>query len=311
MKILVTGGNGFIGKSLLEVLQSEKYQLVSSIRNNKESNTGKIKFYSLGNIDGETDWSELLKNCSVVVHTSGISSEENICKDDSYFYKTNVDASLNLLEQSIENGVKKFIFLSSVKVNGENTSGSEKFSELDEPKPKGIYAYSKFMAEQGILNLANESNIEIFILRLPIVYGPGSDNNFMKLVKSIKASNIFPCFSKYNLRSYLGMENLTDFIKLCIERGSYEDKFQEIFFVSDLKPASTCKVIKTIKEVSDVKVFLFPIPDLLIYFVFKLIGKDYLYSKIYGNLIVDITKAQKILGWTPKKTMQQQLSKIL
>jgi len=311
MKVLVTGGNGFIGKSLLEAFQSEDYQLVSSIRNSGCDYLGKTKFFPLGNIDGTTDWVELLKNCSIVIHTSGISSEENIDKDDNYFIKTNVDATLNLLKQSIENGVKKFIFLSSVKVNGENTYGVQKFHESDKPQPNSIYARSKYMAEQGIMNLAQESNIEIYILRLPIVYGPGSDNNFMKLVKSIRGSYIFPCFSKYNLRSYLGIDNLIDFIKICIDRDPSEGKLQETFLLSDLKPSSTCKVITTVKKVFDAKVILFPIPDVLVFFLLKLLGKDNLINKIYGNLIVDITKAKKLLAWEPKKNMQQQLRKII
>ena len=311
MKVLVTGGNGFIGKSLLKAFQSESYQLAASVRVSEFNSLGKTKFYTVGNIDGSTDWSELLESCSVVVHTSGVSSDENIDKNDDYFIRTNVDASLNLLKQSIENGVKKFIFLSSIKVNGENTHGVQKFHELDKTKPKGIYAISKYMAEQGIMNLAHNSNIEIYILRLPIVYGAGADNNFMKLVESIRSSYIFPCFSKYNLRSYLGIDNLIDFIKICIERNPSEGKLQEIFLLSDLKPLSTCEVIRTVKKVFDTKVYLLPIPDSLVNSMLKLLGKDNLSNKIYGNLIVDITKAKKILAWEPKKNMQQQLRKII
>jgi len=313
MKILITGGSGFLGKNLIKDFSMKNYEIVSSVRKDKYKDSKKITFVNLGDINNKTDWGILLRNCEVVIHTSGLSHDSGSNPEESrkIFTKTNIEATSNLFQQAIRFGVKKFIFLSSAKVFGENTNNDLRFNELDPANPQDIYSWSKHVAENEILSYGKNKQIDIFIIRAPIIYGPGVKNNFSDLIHYVRNFIIFPCFTRKNKRSYLALDNLIDFINICVERQTHAKKLQEIFAVSDIESLSTCEVIKKIQNAYKVKNALIYIPDFMISYFAKIFFAKKIRNRIFGNFQIDIDKAARVLGWKPKYTMSDQLKKMV
>lgn len=309
MKILITGGSGFIGRNLISYFLNKKYEIYSSVREDKPSNSKNITFFNLGDIDENTDWSKLLVKCDIVIHTSGITYDpgNNLEKFKRTLIKTNIEATANLFQQSVKNGVKKFIFLSSAKVFGENTYGNDKFNELHSAIPEDLYSWSKYNAEKKILSFGKNRPIDIFIIRAPIIYGSGVSNNFSNLIKYVRNFKIIPCFADKNMRSYLALDNLIDFINLCLERKTYAESLQEIFLVSDGESLSTCQVIKKIRTAYNINNILIYIPDWFLVYFFKFFLPKKINNRLLGSFQIDTNKAKKILNWKPKYTMLDQL----
>ena len=220
------------------------------------------------------------------------------------FRMVNVEGTLNLARQAVKAGVKRFIFISSIKVNGELTIGSRAFLEHDVPNPLDPYALSKYEAERGLLEIANSSNMEVVIIRPSLVYGPGVKGNFATMIKVVKFGFPLPFGLANNLRSFVALDNLVDLIITCI---SHPKAANQIFLVSDGRDISIADLVKKISDAYGVKNKKFPIPINLMKFLLKLIRRGEVADRLFGNLLVDSSKAEKLLNWKPVLSMDEQL----
>jgi UDP-glucose 4-epimerase len=293
MTILVTGASGFVGSHLIKELVQNKYSVISVSRSKDESRGNVVK----KEIDGDTDWSDILKEVDVVIHLANRAHVMDDNEKDAYiaYKKINVDGSLKLASQSIEQGVKRFIYVSSVKANGESTT-IKPFNEKDRANPEDAYGKTKFETEDALKALCHPTGMELVIVRPPLVYGPGVKANFLNLIMLCNKNIPLPFGAINNKRSFVFVKNLTSFLELCI---THPKAANNTFLISDDDDVSTTQLIKYIKEASGKNHFLLPVPQSWLNFLFKLIGKSSLSNRLCGNLQVDITKAKTLLSWKP------------
>jgi len=244
----------------------------------------------------------------VVVH---LAARVHIMNDDSSdplaeFRKVNTDGTLNLARQAAESGVKRFIYLSSIKVNGEITETGQSFVPDDTFVPDDPYGLSKYEAEQGLLALAKETNMEVVIIRPPLVYGPGVKANFHSMMRWIYKGVPLPFGAVYNQRSLVALDNLVSFIIHCIDHPKAANG---VFLISDGEDVSTTELLQKVAKAFDKKAILLPVPVSLMKFVSKLLGKADVANRLFGSLQVDSSKARDLLGWKPVITMDGQLKK--
>jgi nucleoside-diphosphate-sugar epimerase len=212
------------------------------------------------------------------------------------YRKVNVDGTLHLALQAAKAGVKRFIFMSSVKVNGELTTNDKPFTEEYAANPQDAYGVSKFEAEQGLLRIAQQTGMEVVIIRPPLVYGPGVKANFARLLQLIKYRIPLPFGAIYNKRSFVFVGNLVSLILQCMAHPAAAN---QVFLVSDDCDLSTTELLRECALAMEVKPILWPVPQRLIEFCAVLIGKRDVMQRLCGNLQVDIAKVRILLGWTP------------
>lgn len=306
MKILVTGYNGFIGSSLCEKLRDQGNIVFNLPRTLiKQDNIKKpLSTY----IDKEPDESFNFQNVECIVH---LAARVHVMKEVAgnplaEFRKVNVEGSLNLAQQAMRAGVKRFIFISSIGVNGVTTAPGKAFSEKDKVNPHNAYAISKWEAEQGLMNIAAETGLEVVIIRPPLVYGHNAPGNFGSLVKAIKRGIPLPLKNINNQRSFIALDNLIDFIITCTTHPNAEN---QTFLVSDGEDISTTELIRGIANAAGVSPRLFPIPTWALQMGGNLLGKGDAVQRLCGNLQVDISKARDLLGWTPPISVEEGLKR--
>lgn len=296
MKILITGGSGFLGKSLIEELSSKDTNLVSVYRN--KSITPRQGFL-IDSLNSQTDWTNAFLEVDVVIHCA---ARAHIMKDQSQdpitsFREINTFGTLNLARCAAKDGVKRFIFISSIKVSGETTSLGCPFKSSDEPNPTDPYAISKFEAEEGLKAIAEETGMQVVIIRPPLVYGPGVKGNFASLMKFTTKGLPLPLGAiTRNLRSIVSVENLVDLIITCIE---HPDAANQIFLVSDDHDVSTAELLNEMARADDRSSRLVPVPASLMQFAANLLGKGAVAERLFGSLQVDIEHTKKVLNWSP------------
>ncbi|OIQ97576.1 GDP-6-deoxy-D-mannose reductase [mine drainage metagenome] len=304
-KILVTGATGFIGKSLCEELVLNGQDVCVAIRAdvNPITNASMVK---IGELNGRTDWSTALDKADVVIHLAARVHVLNDGANDSLteFRKVNVDGTLNLAWQAAQAGVKRFIFISSVKVNGELTSMDRPFRETDIANPQDSYGISKLEAEQGLLQIAQQTGIEVVIIRPPLVYGAGVKANFASMMRAVKRGIPLPLGAISNKRSFVYVGNLVSLIIKCIDHPA---AVNQVFLASDGYDISTTELLKECAKAQGVKVRLFPIPQMMIEVCAVLFGKRVVVQRLCGNLQVDINKANTLLGWVPQVSVAEGL----
>ena len=233
MKVLVTGANGFLGKSITKELSRDSNEIISVTRSISNDS------FAVGEINENTNWTDVLTGCDVVVH---LAARVHQMHDDSpnpllEFRRVNTEGTLNLAHQAKKSGVKRFIFISSIKVNGEESDFP--YSEVSEPNPSDAYAISKWEAEQGLNQLAREGQMEVVIIRPPLIYGPGVKANFASMIKWVKRGLPLPFGVIHNKRSLVAVGNLVDFIILCADRSKSPKAANETFLISDGADVST------------------------------------------------------------------------
>lgn len=296
MKVLVTGAHGFIGTSLIKALQEIGVHTVASVRDNPG-----IKEIAIGNIDANTHWYNVLEDCEVVVHLAARVHKQDIKNVASRieFHTTNSEGTLNLARQSIEMGIRRFIFLSSIKVEQvllEHTSlctGS--FSHK-----RDVYAFSKWEAEKSLMQLTEYTNMEVVILRPPLVYGPGVGANFLRLMRVIDRAIPLPFSFINNLRSFIYLDNLIDAIVLCLTHPNAANK---IYSVSDGEDVSTPELSRRIAKSLGRPLRLFPVPYPLMKIAGKLMGKSEEVSRLCESCVLDSSAIRSELGWKPPYSM--------
>ncbi|EHQ56713.1 nucleoside-diphosphate-sugar epimerase [gamma proteobacterium HIMB55] len=293
-KVLVTGATGFVGAGVVSEFSDAGYEVVGVSRT-ETSGHNVIK-----NISGDTDWSDLLPGVEVIVHCAAAVHQMELCDDVLRSYQSlNVDGTLNLAEQA-KTTVKRFIFLSTVKVNGEQ-SRDGKFSPDDVANPLDPYGRSKQRAEEGLREIGRLSNMEVVVIRPPLVYGPNPKGNLSALAVLVKRRLPIPLGSvNSNLRSLVYLGNLVDFIRLCAEHPS---AVNETFLISDDMDLSTADIIDNIADALELRPLLIPAPIPILKLLLSILGKAGYSERLFTNLRVDVTKSKKLLGWKPKFTV--------
>ncbi len=297
MKILVTGANGFVGKVLCIELSQAGHSSIAVIRATDAQNDISKKFV-VASINADTDWSASLNELDVVVH---LAARVHVMNDTSAdplaeFRKVNVEGTLNLARQAASAGVKRFIFFSSVKVNGEHTEAGKPFNENSVPDPQDAYGISKLEAEQGLLKIAQETGMEVVVIRPPLVYGAGVKANFASMMRAVSRGIPLPLGAIHNKRSFVYVGNLVSMIMCCIDHPAAAN---QVFMVSDGNDLSTTELLHSCAEALGVKAMLLPVPQKMLEAGAALLGKRDVAQRLCGNLQVDITKARTMLGWNP------------
>jgi nucleoside-diphosphate-sugar epimerase len=311
MRICLTGSTGFVGKNLSNHLLKNYHQILAPIRNvNLEMfpQHKNLNFIYVEDREINKNYSKTLNKVDVVIHCAARAHvmKENENDRLQLYRKVNTYDTLNLATQAVSHGVKRFIFLSSVKVNGEQTFSAKGFKHDDIPKPEDPYGISKFEAEKALRDLSSKTGIEIVIIRAPLIYGEGVKGNFMRLLDLCNKEIPLPFANINNMRSMINIDNLINLITLCIDHPKAAG---EVFLVSDEQNISTTELIKKIKKFMNKPERLFPLP----LFIFKLLGylmrKSSEINRLLGSLIVDTSHTRKVLSWKPTLSLDEGLEK--
>ena len=303
MKILLTGGSGFIGRQLADEFSESNTPFLIATRTTK-LDVPNQNSVSVGDIDGRTQWSSALVGITHVVHLAARVHITTETSSDAFtaFRAINTDGTLNLAMQAASLGVKRFIFVSTIKVNGEGRNTA--YSEADKPDPQDAYAASKFEAEQGLWAISAETGMEVVVLRIPLVYGAGVGANFFQLLKIIDQGWLLPLGGINNKRSLLYIGNLVNAI-LCVLQ--HPKAANQLFLLSDCQDASTTQLVTWLAQAMGKQTRMFPVSERLLRSVAGVVGKSSAVDRLFGSLYLDSTKIQRELGWSPQFTLQEGL----
>lgn len=302
MKVLITGATGFVGTALTKQVSS-LYDTIALVRSQNNVLSANIQQLVTSNIF-EAD---LPDNIDIIIHLAGRAHILNEHTTDplSEFRKVNVEGSLQLARQALEKKVKRFIFMSSIGVNGSVTT-QQPFTEDSIPQPHADYAVSKLEAEQELKKLFDGSDTELVIIRPPLVYAAHAPGNFARLLKLVTTNLPLPFAGTSNKRSFVALENLVDFIQTCIE---HPNAANQTFLVADQESISTSELVQHLKQGMGKKARFIYLPQPLMKLGAACIGKSKLYEQLFESLEVDTSKAQNLLGWKAPISTQQAILK--
>ncbi len=301
MKVLVTGANGLAGRALCSMLDQTDHQVVRAVR--ISTTPWEIP---VGDLNESTDWSEALGPATnVVVHLAAqlpLTDGATRAAGDRRYTEVNTSGTANLARQCVRKGVKRFVFVSTVKVLGEGKDGP--YRDADLAAPADAYASSKWEAEQALWQIAAETGMEVVAIRPPLVYGPGVKGNFLRLIQAIEKGWPLPLGAIQNRRSLVYLGNLVDAIRLCLTHPKAAGK---TFLISDDDDVSTPELIRRAAAALGRGPMLLPVPVAWMKGMGALLGKQAEVDRLLGSLTVDISPLKENLGWTPPYTMQQGL----
>ncbi len=313
-RVLVTGANGFIGKAVCADLQSRGYDVLAAVRGTPPdaANLVGVRYLSMGDIDQTTGWAEALEGVDSVVH---LAARVHLMRETApdplaEFRRVNMALTLNLARQAAVSGVKRLIFVSSIKVNGESSPVGRPFTADDAPRPLDPYGISKLEAEQALLELAETTGLEVVIIRPVLVYGPGVKANFEAMTRWVLKGVPLPLGALHNQRSLVALGNLTDFIAACLRHPAAAN---QIFLVSDGEDLTVTNLLQRTAAAVGRQARLLPVPMVVLRILGQLLGKEPAIRRLCDTLQVDITKNRRLLGWEPpvsvdaalRKTVQQ------
>ena len=305
-KTLVTGASGFVGSQLCDYLQGAGYNIVGSVRG-----TPTRPYEQQGpDLDVSANWQPMLQGVSTIVHCA---ARVHMLADKSAdplaeYRRVNVDGTVALARQAVANGIKRFIFLSSIKVNGESTQLGRPFTEEILVPPQDPYGLSKYEAELALQELVAGTQMEVVIVRLPLVYGPGVKANFLRMIKLVDAGIPLPFGRIGNRRSLLYVRNLCHFIELVINHPAAAN---ETFLISDDEDVSTPQLLTAIGRALGKKSRLFTMPVYGLTLIAGICGLTLAIDRLVGSLQLDISKAKKLLGWSPVATIENGLAETI
>lgn len=304
-RVLVTGANGFVGEALCGELHARGFAIRAAVRSGSLL-VENAEMAAVGAIDGETDWSEALSDVEVVIH---LAARVHVMHDDAAdpleaFRKVNVAGTEHLARAAAARGVKRLVYVSSIKVNGEATYDGEKFAEAQAPSLQDPYGISKHEAEQVLRCVAEETGMEVVIVRPPLVYGAGVKGNFVQMLKVLANGIPLPLASVHNLRSLIYVGNLVDALILCARHPTAAG---QVYLVSDGEDISTPDLLRRLGAGMMQPARLFFCPPPLLKLVATLIGKSDQAERLLGSLQVDSGKIRSELNWIPPYSLQQGL----
>lgn len=310
--VLVTGATGFIGQQVIHDIRGTNHiQVRLAIR---ASSVAKVdsneETIVIPDINGTTNWTDALKNCDVIIHTAARVHviREYAANPLEQFREVNVEGTINLARQAAQHGVKRFIFVSSIKVNGEETGVNHPFCAEDKPAPEDPYGISKYEAEQGLLELSKKTPMEIVIIRPTMVYGSGVKGNFPRMMNCLNWGLPLPLKSIQNKRSFVSVYNLSSLIIKCID---HPNAANQIFLVSDNEDLSTAELLRKTANAMNKPVHLIPLPYWILNIVATLLGQQTTIRRLCHSLQVDIRKTMALLDWKPEMTVDEGLYKTI
>ncbi|EKI0254375.1 NAD-dependent epimerase/dehydratase family protein [Enterobacter asburiae] len=304
MKVLVTGGTGFLGTALVRTLKSSGHEVILTTRKQENTEQG---IYNLGDISADTNWINLLQGCDTVIHTAG---RAHILNDDAQdalaeFRRVNHDATVKLATDAATSGVKHFIFVSSIGVNGNSTSGTP-FSEASGPRPISDYAISKLEAEQSLLKNFADTDMAITIVRPALICGENAPGNIQRLLKLVSKNLPLPFKNVRNKRALVSLDNVVSFINECVVN---EKSKNQLYLLADAERPSTEDMINAFASGMDIKAKVIYFPPVILKIMLSAVGKGGIYDQLFGNLEVDATKSREHLHWNPPITLQETMKK--
>jgi nucleoside-diphosphate-sugar epimerase len=304
-KLLITGATGFIGQSLVKRLRLDRrHHLSLAVRKKFSDEFADTEVHEIGSISSLTCWAEALYAVDTVIHCA---ARAHVVSDQSAlttYREVNVDGTMSLATQAAQHGVRRFIFISSIKVNGEITRLGQPFRADSQPAPASPYGISKLEAEQGLLRLAAESDMEVVIIRSPLVYGPGVKGNFASLIQLVEKGIPLPLGAIHNKRSLIGIDNLIDIVIHCLYQPAAAN---QVLLASDGQDLSTSDLLRALGNAMGKPARIIPVPAGMLQFGAALLGKKAMAQRLLGSLQVDISKTYELLGWTPPYTVEQGL----
>lgn len=307
-RVYLTGASGFVGAALLSRLSHDLFACTIAVRNALQTVPAGVRVETITSLAGDANLRAGLAEQDVVVHCA---ARAHVMKDEvvdplAEYRRVNVEGTLNLAKQAAEVGVKRFIFISSIKVNGEVTVDGQPFLANDEPDPADPYGLSKLEAEQGLLALAVETGMEVTIIRPVLVYGPGVKGNFASMIRLVKKGIPLPLGSIHNKRSLVGIDNLVDLIICCIDHPAAAN---QVFLASDGEDLSTTQLLRGVAKAMGRPSRLVPVPAGLLQLGATLQGRKAMAQRLLGSLQVDISKTRELLGWTPPVSVDEGLKR--
>lgn len=310
MRVLVTGGTGFIGKPSCIALKQQGMQVRATFREGKPL-PDDMEAVCINEIGPNNDWRAALAGVDVIVHLAGRAHAADApgADDISFFRHVNTFGTLNLAQQAASMKVQRFVFVSSIGVNGANTI-QKPYTPDDLPAPHTPYAQSKYEAELGLQRIASESGMEVVIVRPPLVYGPNAPGNFSLLLRWLHRGLPLPFGSVRNLRSLVALENLVDFIALCADRKKSPKAANEVFLISDGEDVSTPELLFKVANAYGISARLISIPPSWLRIMARWIKKSAAADSLLNSLVIDNSKTRDLLSWRPIISMDEQLRKM-
>lgn len=295
-KVLVTGATGFVGKRLVPALTAAGYQVRCAV--SKKVDWLDAEQVIINKLEDNPDWTDVLAGIEVVIHLAArvhVLKEKSALAMDDY-YKINSVATRNLAQQAVQQQVKRFIFLSSIKVNGENTLESNPFTEESIAQPEDPYGQSKLYAEHYLQEISQNTGLQVVIIRPPLIYGPEVKANFLKMLHLVHRGLPLPFGNVQNSRHLVYVENLVSALCTVVE---HPDAANQTYLVADDYALSLTQMMKAIGNEMDVHLKLIPVPVKLMAFLFTLFGKKTVINRLFGSLEVNNSKIKAQLGWVP------------
>lgn len=309
MRVLITGVSGFVGGALAcRLLDEGSYRVRGAARRVLSNAPAGLELCQSPELEAEADWSELLQDVEVVVHAAARVHMMNDQAADplSEFRRANTEGTLRIARQAVEAGVRRFVFISSIKVNGEESPADRPYSADDVVAPVDPYGVSKHEAEQALLALARETGLEVVIIRPVLVYGPGVKANFQSMMRWLDRRLPLPLGAIHNSRSLVSLDNLVDLIVTCLQHSAAAG---QVFLVSDGSPLSTTQLLRRMGLALGKPARLLPIPAVWLQLIARLLGRPAIAQRLCGSLCVDIEKTRRLLGWEPPVTVDEAMSR--
>lgn len=300
--ILLTGASGFVGRAVFKAARDREIDIrpvLRSLDSLHRFSEAKSSGAVVAMLHADTDWGDILKGVDAVVHCA---ARVHQMSDNSFdplleFRKVNVAGTLNLANQAAQAGVRRFVFISSIKVNGEETQYGSAYAAKDIPAPSDAYGLSKCEAESGLMQLAGDVGMEVTIIRAPLIYGPRVKGNFLTMLRCLQRGVPLPLgWVTENRRSLVALDNLVDLLVTCIDHPAAAN---ETFLVSDGEDLSTADLLCRLGNAMGKRARLLPVPPALLQAAAKLLGKGDMAQRLLGNLQVDISHTCQTLGWNP------------
>lgn len=292
--VLVTGASGFVGNALMECLEARGRSVLGASRTAGPSS----RYRTCPALDERADWSSLVSGTAVVVHAAARVHvmRETAADPLTEFRQVNVQGTLRLARQAAGAGVRRFVFVSSIKVNGEETAPGRPFTAADRPAPVDPYGISKLEAERGLQQISAETGMELVIVRPPLVYGPGVGANFRRLMRWVHKGVPLPLGAIRNRRSLIALDNLVDLIDRCIDHPA---AIGRVLLVSDGEDLSTPELLRRVGHTLGRPARLLPVPQSLLSLGGAALGKRDLVRRLCGSLQIDASETRALLGWVP------------
>ena len=305
-RILITGSSGFVGRELCADLVRRQFSVTAAMRNESSQQISQYSIARIADIGPDTDWTAALQGIEVVIH---LAARVHVMRDNapdpiSEFRRTNTAGTEHLARCAAAAGVKRLVYVSSIKVNGEETVNGHRYSEQDAPAPQDSYGISKWEAEQALQRVTQETGLEVAILRPPLVYGADVKGNFMQMMRVVARGMPLPLAALHNQRDLLYVGNLVNALIACAFHPAAAGK---TFLLSDGEPVSTSELLQRLAHALAVPSHLFPFPASVLKLAGKLSGKSDQIERLLGSLQIDNAKIRHELNWTPPFTMQQGL----